>query len=79
MNTIKFTKIEELRRMTPEQINERYAPSVVAQGLADKLCLKSQKVAARKPMTEAEKRRAISVGRLALTIAADRAGAGRLW
>ena len=79
MSTVKWTKIKELRSMTPEQINERYEPSKVAQGLADKLCLKGQRVEPRRPKTEAEKRRAIAVGRLALMIAGDRVRAGRLW
>lgn len=75
METTKWTKMDELRTMTAEQINERYPASKVAQGLVDKLSLKGQVVAPRRKLTSAERRRAIQVGRLALAIAISRRAA----
>lgn len=75
MKTTQYTKMDELRGMTDEQINERYPASKVAQGLVDKLSLKGQVVAPRRKLTAAERRRAIQVGRLALAIAASRRAA----
>ena len=81
MKTTPWTKMSELKEMTPEQINARYPASKVAEALVARLeregkkCLKNQQVKPRRKLSEAERRRSVQVGRLAMEIAISRRAA----
>jgi hypothetical protein len=62
-------KIEALKFMTISELNAIFKGEAVAKKIVDKIALRNQEP---RPRTEAEKRRAMQVGRLALMIAADR-------
>ena len=57
-----------------QQLNQRYSSADVAAALVRKISLRGQRVAKRRKMTEAEKRRAMQLGRLAMIVAKDRKG-----
>lgn len=56
------------------ELNQRYSSEDIVAAMLRKISLRRQKVAKR-PGTEAERRRAMQVGRLAMIIAKDRRGA----
>ena len=66
---------QELKFMTIPEINALYSAESVAKKLIKKTFLYGQKVATKPQRTEAEKRHAMTVGRIARILAADRKAA----
>lgn len=68
-------KKEQLKWMTIAEINALYSPEKVARKLIKETVLYGQEIAAKPTRSEAEKRHAMTVGRLARILAADRRAA----
>ena len=65
-------KLDFYKFKTIEELNAMFKAEDVARGLVDKVSLRAQ---APRRRTEAERRRAMTVGKIAVMLAADRKGA----